>query len=339
MSRTGRSVGHRAFTLIDCLISVGAVALLVAIAVTGLDRARRSASIAACTARLGALGQGNAAFALSNNNLMAGLTWQIGGNNSQYPDLNAQQNTSATNAHAAQAVDILRRRGRPDIPVISNWVPDIGYWSLALVDFQDRPLSDAFNLCPSHDNLNKWRRWPQAFDQGVFGVAQPSPSALNKRWPYSSSYTLTGAAFDVNQSILTPVAASARISTSTSHNLYSLPGNANVGPSLMSLVAFPSQKVHVFDSHQRHFPGRHLYYAYADAQQPILFFDGSVSVRRSGDSRTPWAPNQPTSTFPLTFQYQPAAWEPPTQSGQASQSVVDRYRWTRDGLLGWDFTN
>ncbi len=336
-STTGASA-RRAFSLVDVAVSLACAGTLLALALTGLSGSRHATQLAECAERLGTLGADNAQFALSHNGLMAGLTWQTGGANSSYPDLTSLQNQPGLgNAHAAQAIDILRRRGRPDIPVINAWIPDIGYWSLALVDFTNRPLTNAFNICPSHDNLGKWRRQPAAFDQGRFMPAQPPPSAINKRWPYSSTYTLSGGSFDVSQSILTTQAAAARLSNAQQHNQFFIPGNAVIGPSAMSTVAFPSQKVHVFDANQRHFSGPLLYFAYAASRQPILFFDGSVAVRTSQDALTPWSPNSPSSPFPQTYQYAPSPWEPSTASGQAQENVTDRYRWTRSGLLGRDF--
>lgn len=327
----------RAFTLIDTAVTLGCTAAIAVLACVGMPRMRQVDQDLACAARLQSLSQASAQFALSSNDLMAGLTWQQGGASSQYPDVNALQAQSGFAAHAAQAVDIMRRRGRPDVPASPAWFADISYWTLALTDFQDRPLSDAFNLCPSHDNLTKWRRWPAYFDQGRFLPAQPAPGPASRRWPYMASYRLTGAAFDVSQSVLTSQAPSRRVSYVGSHNFYAIPASAVLGPSPMSMVAFPSQKAHVFDSHQRHLGQPDLYYAYPTSQQPILFFDSSVSVRQSASAITPWQPNNPSSVSPQTFNYAPTAWEPPTQNGQATQAVQDRFLWTRNGLLGRDF--
>jgi len=309
---------------------------MVCLAAVGLSRSRQVGEHVYCSAKLASLGRSNAAFALSSNDLMVGLTWLPTGASSQYPDLNALQNDSNFAAHSAQAIDILRRRGRPDIPP-SAWFADLNYWSLPLLDFENRPLSDPFNLCASHDNLNKWRRHPASFDAGRFMPNQPAPAPATRRWPYASSYRLTGAAMDINQTVFTSVAPGRRIAITGNHNSFSIPTAAALGPSPMSLVAFPSNKAHVFDSHQRHLGSPNLYFAYEDAVQPVLFFDGSVSVRRSGDANIPWHPNQPGIANPQIYPYTPAAWEPPTLNGQASESVRDRYLFTRDGLLGRDF--
>ncbi len=322
---------RRACTLVDLVVCLVVIAILGVLALAGLSGSRAASQLTLCTAKLGAIGAGSGQFALSNNGLMAGLTTGAGTTNNQA-------------AHAAQAVDIMRRRGRPDMPAISGWIPDVSYWSLSLVDFENRALSDPFNICPAHDTLGKWRRQAVAFDAGAFLPNQPSPTSVNKRQPYQSSYHITGGAFDVNQNIpatssSSPVATARLYQGGSAHNLYAIPASHTLGPSAMSPVALPSQKVHAFDQHQRHFSGQNLYFMYADARVPVLFFDGSVSVRRTGDARDSWSPNFPTSLAPTQVFYQPQAWEPPTASGQGFETVTDRYRWTRDGLLGWDFQN
>lgn len=335
----------RAFTLLDSAASIAILGVLTALAAAGLSGARNADQFTACSNKLANIGAGNGQFVLSHNDRMFGLTWQQGGANSTFPDLIAQQASSQQGAHAAQVIDILRRGGRTDIPVISNWIPDLLYGTLALADFQNLPLSDPFNVCPSHDLLNKWRRWPAAFDQGRFSPQQPSPSAINKRWPYSSSYGITAGAFDINQSLEVTATGgtvvNSRLSQSgNQHNQFTIPGTANIGPSAMSLVALPSQKVHVFDEHQRHLPGVNLYFMYAQSTCPILFFDGSVRVKTSSNARGGWSPTLPSSPAPSSILYAPQPWEPPLANGQYStQSLLDPYRWTRQGLLGWDFAN
>jgi hypothetical protein len=331
-----RPFRRRGFTLIDTAVTVGVAGVIAALAAVGLERSRQAQNEALCAAKLGAIGAGSASFAMSSNDLMAGFTWEQGGASSQFPDLNTLQSQSQLGAHAAQAIDILRRRGRPDIPA-GVFFAEINFWSLVLADFEGRSLSDAFNVCPTHDILNKWRRHPAAFDAGVFGVRQPAPGPATRRWPYSSSYRLTGAAFDRNQTVFTSVAPSRRVSFGTSHASFAVPAAASLGPSTMATVATPSLKVHAMDSHGRHMAGAALYFAYPDSRQPVLFFDGSVAGVVSGESVAPWHPANPNSGVPQNHLYTPAAWEPPTQSGAASQSLPDRLQWTRNGLHGRDF--
>ena len=332
-------MARNGFTPIDASVTGVAALVAASVAVVGAGVVRDDARTARCIDNLHQTGMGNAQFALANNDLMAGYTWQQGGANSLYPDLVALQAGSTLGAHAAQAIDILRRLGRPDLPAISGWLPDISYWSLPLVEFQGRPLDDTFNICPNDAHLQMWRRNPSAFDHGAFLPLQPSPLGTNKRWPYSSSYQLTAGAWDQNQSILTTQAAALRLSQASTQNAFNIPGNSAAGPSGLSLVALPSRKVYAYNAFARHRGSRVLYVGYADAIQPMLFFDGAVSQRRTGDARQSWRPNQPISMLPQTFDYVPSSWEAPTLSGMPTDVVQGWLRWTRDGLLGWDYAN
>jgi hypothetical protein len=77
------------------------------------------------------------------------------------------------------------------------------------------------------------------------------------------------------------------------------------------------------------------YYAYEDTQQPLLFFDGSVVVKKTGDSNQGWDPNSPTRP-PVQITYDPAAYDPPSRDGGTFRSVP-YYLYTRRGLGGIDF--
>src|SRR5690606_9199336 len=98
-------------------------------------------------------------------------------------------------------------------------------------------------------------------------LQEPVPPDINKRWPYSSSYQVVPASYDREN----------RISQGGTHRTYSIPGTPKLGNTLMTSVAFPSGKVHMHDSHQRHFSNKEpRYYAFPDARMPLMFFDGSV---------------------------------------------------------------
>jgi hypothetical protein len=317
---------------VDLAVCVAALGIVGALATVGMRESTRQARVVSCGARLASIGAGNAQFALANNDKMAGFLSEVGG-------------VGTSQAHADEAVAILNSRGRPDIPQIQGWIPDPLYSHLALVKFQDRALSEEFNICPEDRLLMRWRRSPEGFDAGKFLPFQPTPSDANKRWPYSSSYEPAAAAYDRNQSrdvgLTSGGAVQRRLyQNGNTHNLYTIPGGHDLGPSSMSMVAMPSRKVHWFEEHQRHQPGIDLYFMYPDATSPILFFDGSVRVERSGDANNGWIPNQPASQLVTFVNYAPRLWDPPLANGQgfpATQVVGDSHRWTRNGLLGWDY--
>src|SRR5262249_18411817 len=103
-------------------------------------------------------------------------------------------------------------------------------------------------------------------------------------------------------------------------------------------VVYPSMKVAVADSHQRHSGKRDMYYAYPDARQPLLLWDGSVSTRRTGDANPGYRPLNPSSKYPDPHYYAPdPGWESPTLSGGLTERVLGYYKWTRAGLKGIDY--
>jgi hypothetical protein len=101
---------------------------------------------------------------------------------------------------------------------------------------------------------------------------------------------------------------------------------------------FPSQKVWLFDLFDRHSYKRDIWHAYRIAAQPLVFFDGSVAIRKTKDSNLGWDPRYPFSA-PTQYQYWPVpgSGDPPTLSGQPADLVYPYFRWTRFGLRGVDF--
>src|SRR5690606_180970 len=151
-------------------------------------------------------------------------------------------------------------------------------------------------------------------------------------WPYSSSYQVVVTSFDRSQRWQN----SQRITQANSHT-YTTPGTAELGNRKMADVAFPAQKVWFYDSHQRHFTKRELYWAYPQARQPLLFFDTSVNVRLTDDANPGWRPNQPDQyTLFTQFTHIPSMWEAPLIPG-VTAIMRGYYAWTRGGLRGVDF--
>jgi hypothetical protein len=153
---------------------------------------------------------------------------------------------------------------------------------------------------------------------------QPNPGCGNnsgKRWPYSASFQLPTAFYDQS-------AIGNRIAQASTHVFFLVPGGVVFGAETLAGVPFPSNKVHVHDSHARHF-GQVKYCVVNGAQSPMLFVDGAVRVVNASESNPGWQPNSPTSALPSGFNYEPAAWEPPTSTGFPSEPVIGRFRWTR----------
>src|SRR5690606_23307701 len=151
---------------------------------------------------------------------------------------------SDLHAAATQAVDILRRRGRPDIQTSAAWVPHILYTHLPLLDYLDRDMPDFKMVTPADKYRLAWSRDPVVHERGEFLPYQEHPTEAGKRRPYSSSYILPSAFYDLSS-------AGQRVRQGTSHRSYSLSPAGDYKGARLSNVAFPAQKVFLADNEQR----------------------------------------------------------------------------------------
>jgi hypothetical protein len=164
---------------------------------------------------------------------------------------------------------------------------------------------------------------------------RPGDNAL-RRWPYYSSYEFAPAS-------ISPDAAVGGLPTisqaSLGHRWWNVPPTDQVvlGNRRLHEIAFPSQKVLVFETIQRLLGSRELFFAYDEARVPCLYGDGSVCVRASSRVNPGFQPNAPFNLLPTRIRYEPEiAWEPPTVSGNPADLVNGHQRWTRSGLRGRD---
>jgi hypothetical protein len=103
-------------------------------------------------------------------------------------------------------------------------------------------------------------------------------------------------------------------------------------------VRYPSHKAMMYETNQRFFGSRELFFMYPEARVPVLMADGSAGVRSIKQSNPGFQPNMPTDPNPTRVLYTPElSWETPTASGEASETVNGGIRWTRSGLRGRDF--
>jgi prepilin-type N-terminal cleavage/methylation domain-containing protein len=315
-----------AFTLIELLIVIAIVALLIGILLPALRDTRRAARTAFCSAHLQQLGRAQASYSGDFADFLGALSGE--------PEMGAMDNSISEQVR--RIVDRFDDRAAP----LNAWADAITttagtsvaeqYEHLALVEYLSGRARMPIAVCPEDPARLGWARNPYAGASWAYRPRKPSAQYNIDWFPYSSSYQLTPAAAAYAFSRCGEWVVYSQGRSQDEYTVYKI----RFGRRTANEVPFPSMKVAMMDSLARHF-GNAAFYAYPDARQPLLFWDGSVSVRRTGDANPGWFPTRPESQAPSTFQYIPdPGYEPPAR---VVPSVTGRYKWTRGGLSGVDF--
>ncbi|MFT3685267.1 MAG: prepilin-type N-terminal cleavage/methylation domain-containing protein [Phycisphaerales bacterium] len=330
---------RRAFSLTELLIVVVIIALLLAILLPALRNARRVARTAVCRSNLKQFATAGGEYAIDFKGCIYTFSWRNGYTPTSYPDLVPPGGIFNTSATAIQATEIVRKNAplEPNFPLTSLWCPPIEYGHLVLLDYLASPFPVPVAACPEDKCLLLWQSDPLKFQAGGFGAMQPELTGggfvpnLMRAKPYSSSYETPPSTYDRTLNAVDRLRQGVG-----NHYIYGADSFTTFGPARFDQVTFPSQKVQLYDTHQRHY-GRALFFAHSEAVQPILHFDGSVVDRKTADAGLGWQPHNPTATAYTTITYEPYRYEPRTSTGAATEDFPGRYRWTRGGLKGIDF--
>jgi prepilin-type N-terminal cleavage/methylation domain-containing protein len=319
------------FTLIELLVVIAIIALLVSILLPALGQARREARRVICNTNMNQFATAYATYGADFQDRIASFTWKA---DVAYPGFAPV--SLPVEAAANQAVDIFRRRaGRTDIGPISLWIPHVFYSHLILQDYLQHRLPEKMVVCPEDRQRLLWQKDPLHFFDLPPGERPGAAGENNddKRWPYSSSYEMAPSGWSHDM-------ISGEEKTTDQQGLVHYQyygGDLPMGNRRLSDVSFPGKKVALYETVQRHYGPRELFYAYEECRQPILFWDGHVAVHRTSEAGQGFRPNQPRSRAATLIRYEPENWEPPTLSGRPADNVTGMYRWTRGGLRGVDF--
>ncbi len=326
----------RGLVIGEVLVAAAAVGIVVVLLLVAGDRQRKAMGLGQSTANLRQFGTAHAQYGNDNAGRVATFSWREGDfGESQYPDLNYYARSFGYEPPSAQAIDIMRRRsGRSmsELPFFSGWNPYILYSHLVLVDYLGGPSPSPWILSPGDKPRQTWRKNNSA----------PDPTAPGSfRWIHSSSYEFAPAFYgtdfgNTNGTLPTMVQAD-------SYTTYQMVGafHTVAGKRRYDEVAYPGAKVMMFEQFQRFFGPREAFALYPEARVPALLSDGSVSVRRTGESNLGANPTRPTSALTMSVSYDAGigaanTWDPKPLYF-SSDSLDGRFRWTRYGMRGRDF--
>jgi prepilin-type N-terminal cleavage/methylation domain-containing protein len=338
----------RGFTIIELLVVVSVVVLLVSLVLPALSKARRTGRAAVCGANLRQIGVMGESYAKDYADAIFAFSWRP-----RQP--NAYTTTDPTllglldqvqferESNAIQGVVLLRELlGDDTIGVNINWWPNSRHSHLVLADHAGIELPSKIFICPADTTRLRWVNL-EAFEAALPSIADATAESLAvaRRHRGSSSFYLTAPATqpDIGEYAILPV----------QQHLYDI-GSSNtgflrLGRRRVTDVAFPSQKVCLFDQQDRHSNRVQMFYAEQEAVQPLLFFDGSVSTRKYRDANKSAVPRLWRSFGPsggpprVQISYEPIAalGEAPELRSVSGGGRDVKFWYTHGGLRGVDF--
>lgn len=328
--------GRSGFTLIELLVVIAIIALLIAILLPALGEARRAARQAICMSNQSQLGIAYTTYASDHGDRIASLIGH-----------GKQQGQGPYWQTVTQAVELVRSvtPGLERLPYFVGGTHHTLFNEHALVtQFNHLVLTGhmegkfplGVTVCPEDSARIVWRKHPR--DIQASGLVPSTYNDTERPWmPYSASYELMPAGFLSNRMLrMFPSDKGFLQGAEHSKYYYADKFGESFGNRRMHEVAYPSQKVAVADSQQRH-TKKPLFFAYKEAQQPLMFYDGSVSVRKTADCDPGWKRVEPDKDKPQTLTYAPdPAFESPVPAS-GKKTDASYYKWTREGLAGYDY--
>ena len=301
------------FTLIELLVLIAIIALLIGILLPALSQARRAARTVQCQSNMRQLGLATQGYGSDFRDTIPAYSWKAGRYRTEYSDLQSAFND--TESIMYQAIGILRdRTGRSNIPT-APWFPTLWFTHLVYLDYLTGNTEEPTAACP--EDAAQVERTETPIDDFV-------DEPIKRK--FESSYETATVTYSVDQFR----GRALPIHQQNNHFLdFERSGNFLTSRRFTQVV-FPSSKAYMFDTYDRHYASEpNTIYFEPNAAQPILFFDGSVSVRYTRDSNVGFMPFNPTSPEPSMINK--------NGQGEDDDFYPGYYRWTRGGLGGIDF--
>jgi prepilin-type N-terminal cleavage/methylation domain-containing protein len=346
---SGRSSGiRRGFNLVELLVVIAIIALLVALLLPALRSVRKRARASVCQSNLRQMIGAQGAYSSDYRGL-------IGAFNGREEEKVAMPAIPFPSEHdiTTQAQHLIadvpgqmsgvRTATRFDIPGFQNpgattFVVE-QFSHVVLGDYLNNTMPPPVTGCPEDAARMSWRRTPRDIAGNPY-APQLSRNTVNLEWwPFSASYQLVPAACAGYHSESGSAIGiySQGANTNPVHDQYTIFKGRPMGGQKIDEVYFPSQKVAYYDTQDRHVARAERFFAYPEAVQPLAFFDGSVSTRKTGDADPGENHAMPSAAGPTKFRYEPdSGFESPVPEG-SGPLVSGYYRWTRHGLRGIDF--
>ena len=308
--------GRGAFTLIELLVVIAIIALLIGILLPALGGAIKSSRTLKCQANMRSMGQAALTYGNDYRDAIPGFSWKPGNYDTPYFDLKDAEND--IEAVRFQVIHILREKtGNRFVPLNTgpgnNWFANLWFSHLTYIDYLTGGLEEPVAACPEDQ---------EQVERAERSVDEYDPDDLYRK--FESSY---------EQSVVTYSEDFQRPGGKQPISQNDVWFSFSRSPDFLKLrkftqVRYTSGKAFLFDTFDRHYAELpDTYYFQNGARQPILFFDGSVSVRNTADSNLGFQPLNPTSPEPTEIRV----------DFRSSERFSGYYRWTRGGLGGIDF--